>query len=258
MFYKLLKFFGYKLNFVTGDTLVMDRMIWLEKNLPKTNNSETLLDLGCGSGAITLGACKMGYRVTGVSWDELNQNKAEMRAASLGLTSQSNFPIGDARKLDQLFEKETFDIVLNFENIEHIVFDDKLFRDVYEILKPGGFLYLTTPYFNYRPMSSGDLGPFTNIEDGSHVRRGYTPAMLKELCEDTGFKLEKIGYCSFLGSQLSTQLMRLLQDKFSWLVGWLIILPLRPIAFFMEKYFPFGRGYSITLIAMKPRFPNKK
>ena len=258
MLNKLLKIFGYTLTFITGDTLAADRLIWMKRNLPKTRNDEKLLDVGCGSGAMSFAACKRGYEVTGMSWDRRNQKKAEVRAKNLNMADKTKFPIGDARELEKLFPKESFDIVLNFENIEHILHDNKLMKDIYGVLKPGGYLYLTTPNSYYWPMSKGDLGPFTSIEDGSHVRRGYTPAMLLELSEMTGFKIEKIEYCSFIGSQLTTRLMRYIENKFTWLTGWLLILPLRPIAFLLEKYIRIGRGYSITMIAMKPRFGHNK
>jgi len=43
------------------------------------------LDVGCGSGAFTLGAALRGYDVVGLSWDEPNQSKAASRAKLLGL-----------------------------------------------------------------------------------------------------------------------------------------------------------------------------
>ena len=43
--------------------------------------------------------------------------------------------------------KETFDMVLLFEVIEHLKLDEgrKMVRDIYQILKPGGRVILTTP-----------------------------------------------------------------------------------------------------------------
>ncbi len=53
-----------------GDTLLFDRWRWIERRLPKTNDRWKLLDIGCGSGAITLKAASLGYQSRGLTWDK--------------------------------------------------------------------------------------------------------------------------------------------------------------------------------------------
>ena len=67
---------------------------------------------------------------------------------------------------------EQFDVAICTENIEHILNDFKLVRDIADCLKPGGRLLLTTPNYNYRAITSNDNGPFCATETGGHVRRG--------------------------------------------------------------------------------------
>ena len=251
----LLKLFGNTLNIITGDTLVADRHIWLSHNLPETNNNENFLDIGCGSGAFTFVAAKRGYRALGCSWDDCNQKKAEERCSALKLNDRCEFQIADARKLDTYeFNDEKFDYILNFENIEHIIDDKKLFIDIEKHLKPGGFLLLTTPNINFMKMSKGDIGPFSDIEDGSHMRRGYSNQMLVELCEFSGLRVQKIEYCSGFVSQKATYLYRKMQKIFGIYLSWVLILPLRPIVYLLELIRIRGSGYSICLVAYKPRF----
>ena len=186
----LVKTIGFNATLIHGDTLVLDRWLWLRNRLPITNGSETALDVGCGAGAFSLGAARRGYQTTGLSWDERNQKVAQERAALLKIDN-ANFPICDVRKLDQqkdLINK--FDFVINFENIEHILDDKKLMIDLANCLKPGGRLLLTTPYFHYLAMTKEDNGPFNKVEDGAHVIRGYSKQMLMELCEKAGLKVE--------------------------------------------------------------------
>jgi hypothetical protein len=38
-------------------------------------------------------------------------------------------------------------------------------------------------------MDAGDAGPLSEVEDGRHVRKGYTPERLTYLAEQTGFKV---------------------------------------------------------------------
>jgi 2-polyprenyl-3-methyl-5-hydroxy-6-metoxy-1,4-benzoquinol methylase len=67
------RWFGFPATLVHGDTLVLDRWFWLTRYLPVTRNGESLLDVGCGTGAFTIGAARRGYRAIGLSWDERNQ-----------------------------------------------------------------------------------------------------------------------------------------------------------------------------------------
>ena len=79
----LVKVFGFRGTLMHGDTLVLNRWRWLKKRLPVTANGETLLDVGCGTGAFTIGTARRGYHATGISWDERNQRVAAERGADL-------------------------------------------------------------------------------------------------------------------------------------------------------------------------------
>ena len=178
----LVRLFGFPATLVHGDTLVLDRWRWLRKRLPLTANGETLLDVGCGTGAFTIGAVRRGYEATGLSWDERNQRVAEERAR-ICRAERASFVIGDVRALDAIAElRHDYDVVICLECVEHVLDDQKLFRDMAARIKPGGRLLLTTPYYYNHAISKEDRGPFSSVETGWHVRRGYTPAMLQDLC----------------------------------------------------------------------------
>lgn len=248
----LVKIFGFHATLIHGDTLILDRWLWLSDRLPRTKGKETMLDVGCGSGAFSLGAAKRGYIATGLSWDERNQKIAQERARILKI-EDANFPICDVRKLDM--EKDLigkFDFAINFENIEHVLDDRKLMIDIANCLKPGGRLLMTTPYFHYIPMTKGDIGPFSDVEDGGHVRRGYSKQMLIELCEQAGLKVEEISFCSGFFSQKTTAILRKLAH-INHLVAWGTILFLRPLIPVLDKFIP-SRGYSICMEAYKPKY----
>ncbi|WP_018290101.1 hypothetical protein [Verrucomicrobium sp. 3C] len=94
---------------------------------------------------------------------------------------------------------------------------------------------LTTPHFLYRAITKEDAGPFQREELGWHVRRGYTPAMLRELSREAGLELEEISYCSGWLGQKATGLQRRAGVLHPWL-GWGISLPFRPrIALFDQR-----------------------
>lgn len=239
-----------------GDTLVVDRWLWLRKNLPHTKNKERLLDVGCGSGALTMMAAHRGYVATGLSWDKQNNAKASSRALQFGLASSCRFVVFDVRNLDKLDAEHTsYDYVINTENIEHIIDDKKLIRDIYQRLKPGGFLLLTTPFLNYKPITANDNGPFSKIEDGGHVRRGYTSAMLAELMASSGFIIDEIEYCSGFASRWATRVMRwMLVGSVPPKLVALLMVPLRALSLMLEIVGLKGQGFSICLRAYKPRF----
>ena len=253
----LVNLVGYRLLLVLGDTLVVDRYLWLLKHLPKTRQNEFLVDVGCGSGAFTLASASRGYEATGISWDKRNQEEAQISAKFSGLHEKTKFETIDIRKLDSHHKfKNTFDVCINFENIEHILDDRKLMRDIYGILKPGGMLLFTTPFYFLTPISQSDEGPFSHEEDGGHVRRGYTRAMLEELCLESGFRIEKISGCSGYFSQKICKLYRKIFVIHP-LLAWVVILPLRALPPLLDPLFRklFGvTDFSICMVASKPRF----
>lgn len=251
----LVKFLGFPATLIHGDTLIMDRWLWLKKHLSKTKQMERLIDIGCGTGAFSIGAALRGYDVLGLSWDERNQRVAGERAEICNAKT-AKFDVFDVRRLDRRDDlANNFDVAICLEVIEHIINDKKLIIDIATCLKPGGRLLLTTPYFFYRPITCCDKGPFSKIEDGSHVRRGYTKVMLEEICGHANLIPESISYCSGFLSQKVTNIQRIL-SKIHPLVGWGTILPFRLLPLLFDQFitsllhWPF---YSICLVAYKPR-----
>lgn len=254
----MVKIIGFPATLIHGDPLVLDRWIWLKKRLPETKNGEKLLDIGCGTGAFTIGAALRGYESLGLSWDERNQKVATERARICKAHSAKFEPL-DVRQLGTRVDLvNAFDIVINCENIEHIIDDKKLIQDIAESLKPGGRLLLTTPYLRYRPITSGDKGPFPQIEDGRHVRRGYSKVMLEELCIHANMIPEDITFCSGFLSQKITFIQRVL-SKIHPILGWAMILPLRILPPLFDRALSYVIDwpyYSICLEAYKARYEN--
>ena len=248
----LVHIFGFPATLIHGDTLVIDRWRWLKQHLPPVpRGSKRLLDIGCGTGAFTIGTALRGYKALGVSWEK--QDVARQRA-SVCKADLAEFEELDVRNLDQRVDlRGSFDVVVCFENIEHILNDRKLIIDISRCLKVGGTLLLTTPNFDYRSITRSDQGPFLQVEDGGHVRRGYTPKDLKILCAAAGLEVSVIGYCSGFVSQKITALMRTASAVHP-LFGWAIILPLRVLPLLLDSWISalcHWPGFSITLVAQK-------
>jgi 2-polyprenyl-3-methyl-5-hydroxy-6-metoxy-1,4-benzoquinol methylase len=249
----LVRLLGFPGTLIAGDPLVWDRWRWLKPCLQR--HSGALLDVGCGSGAFSIGAACMGFRTLGLSWDERNQFVAGERAG-LCKAAGARFQVLDVRKLDTRTDlREQFDVVICLENIEHILDDKKLMTDMAACLKSGGSLLLTTPNKRYRPIGPNpDDGPLSTVEDGGHVRRGYTEDELVELCRHAGLMADRITYCSGFLSQKLACVLRIL-STIHYLVGWAAILPFRWLPLFDPVVTPLLHwpGYSICLEARKPQ-----
>jgi SAM-dependent methyltransferase len=248
------RIFGWPAPLFHGDTAVLDRWLWLREHLPRDDGSQKLIDIGCGSGAFTIGAALRGYQALGLSWDRRNQSVAVERAA-MCKANAVEFEVQDIRYLDQRFDLiGRFDVAICCEAIEHIIDDNKLMRDIAGCLKPDGRLLLTTPNFFLKPIDPAHEGPFPTVEDGGHVRKGYTEADLVRLCDHAGLVPDSISHCTGFLSQKITYL-HFRSTRIHPLLGWSIIHPFRILPPLLDRVisrFSHYPEYSICLEAHKP------
>jgi 2-polyprenyl-3-methyl-5-hydroxy-6-metoxy-1,4-benzoquinol methylase len=252
----LVRTFGFPATLVHGDTTVRDRWRWLKKRLPVPHDAQRLLEVGCGSGAFTIGAALLGYNAVGLSWDARNQRVADEKAA-ICAASTATFIVGDARKLDEQSElKAKYDVVICLECIEHILDDQKLMRDLSQCLKPGARLLLTTPNIKYRPLTSADNGPWSTVEDGGHVRKGYSEGELREMCNSAGLVVEEISYCSGLISQKLTAVWRF-ASRVNRSTAWILILPFRILPIVLDRFLTHVAKWPCYSICLQARRETK-
>ena len=105
--------------------------------------NKNVLDIGCGYGWFELNALSKGVKsITGmeISKEDLSTIKNNIKDKRLILK------VGSA--IDLPFKDKSFDTVVCWEVIEHIPKDteNKMFSEVYRVLKTGGNFYLSTPY----------------------------------------------------------------------------------------------------------------
>jgi SAM-dependent methyltransferase len=106
------------------------------------------------------------------------------------------FVCGDATALP--FASESFDAVTMFDLLEHVPDDKKAVSEALRVLRPGGFLLISTPNENWRFPYYKFMKPICPSEaevmgEWGHVRRGYTLAELKAL-----INLPCQGYATFI------------------------------------------------------------
>jgi len=74
------------------------------------------------------------------------------------------------------FEADIFDCAICTEVLEHCPIPEEVFSEVFRILKPGGYLFLTVPFL-------------WNLHEIPHDEYRYTPFSLERLLKNCGFTI---------------------------------------------------------------------
>jgi SAM-dependent methyltransferase len=222
----MFKVLGWRALLIHGDPCVLDRWLWLRSQL--RTGAQRTFDAGCGNGAFSIYAAREGNAVVAASFSAREQQDARRRAEELGVEG-IDFRVLDLREIEaHVGQLGTFDQIICFETIEHVIDDEGLVRSLAGMLAPGGRLLLTTPFDGHRPLYSEDPSPSPQ-EDGLHVRYGYSQARLREVARGAGLEVAAEGFVSGVVSQKVTSLMRVLTRRFGLPVSWALVLPLRPL-----------------------------
>ena len=165
------------------------------------------------------------------------------------LNKSINLEVGDARKLDIISFKKKFDVIINTENIEHIINAEKLIKDTSFLLNDDGLLYLTTPNILYSKLYGDSFIKQNPIEDGGHVVRGYSEKKLKVMLEK--YNLHIIS-TSYITGPLSRKLCSF-QRLCPFLILKFFYIPISIIFNFLDELFFKNNknNHSIAIIAEK-------
>ena len=134
-----------------------------------------VLDIGCGPAALLSELAAKGFEAYGV-----DRSQQALELAELLNTPVS--PMTLMAKLDPDW-KNSFDLIMSFEVIEHLEQDIEAMREWQTYLKPGGHMILSTPAHPSR-WNAADVW-------AGHVRR-YTKELLTRSVQEAGFTVETI------------------------------------------------------------------
>jgi SAM-dependent methyltransferase len=222
----MLKVLGWRSLLINGDPCVLDRWLWLRGRLRK--GPLRTFDAGCGNGAFSIFARLSGNEVVAASFSVEEQADARRRAELVG-ASGIDFRTLDLRELEaHRGSLGVFDQIICLETIEHLRDDEGLVRTLAAMLAPGGQLLLSTPFVEHHPLYSEQASP-SPVEDGSHVRFGYSQADLSEIARRAGLQVRSEGFVSGVVSQKVTNLMRRATARFGLVGAWVLVLPLRAL-----------------------------
>jgi 2-polyprenyl-3-methyl-5-hydroxy-6-metoxy-1,4-benzoquinol methylase len=145
-----------------------------------------ILDVGCGNGSVAARLAEEGHSVVAVdvSSDGIEIARAAFRNVRFEVCS-----VYDDR-LTSIVPGEN-DCVVALEVVEHLFFPKRLFEQSYRMLKPGGRLVVSTPYYGYLKnlgisLVNGWDRHFHVAQDGGHIKF-FSRAALERMALEAGF-----------------------------------------------------------------------
>ena len=168
-------------------------------------NVQKILDVGTGTGLLSLILAEMGYDVVGIDLSEEMIERAKEKAADRGVELKIKFKVGDAEALP--FESGVFDAIVNRAVLWTLPEPKKALDEWKRVLKPGGKLcfFLHEPHHDgltqrLRRQLGNVLTLFMEGRNQWHslyhrkldvelpFRGGVKPTIITKLLEDSEFE----------------------------------------------------------------------
>ncbi len=149
---------------------------------------KVVVDLGSGLGGPAVWVAKKGAeKVTAIDVDEQLHEKARDLAKAQGVSKKVEFIAHDLNELSLTLGNESVDIVFSKDSIVDVEKKEDLFREMFRILKPGGWLVASDWLKGERPDPLDDWQDFIgNWQHGADLL-----LTAKEVTE----KLRNVGFC---------------------------------------------------------------
>ncbi|MHB1231533.1 MAG: class I SAM-dependent methyltransferase [Burkholderiales bacterium] len=150
------------------------------------DRQRSILDVGCGNGAVALALLEEGYDVVGLDASESGIALANAKHPGRFFThdlAQEGLPPALAGRC--------FDLIISTEVVEHLYDPRRYVRFCRAALKPGGEIMISTPYHGYlKNLVMAVFGKmdkhFTVLWDGGHIKF-WSRRTLTALLEESGF-----------------------------------------------------------------------
>ncbi len=162
-----------------------------------------LLDVGCGTGDFLDLARQQGWEVTGTEYSEY----AAARGQARGLR------IAQGEVWEARFGGDTFDLVTCWHVIEHVTDPRQVVREMYRVLRPGGWLFLATPNVNdhifrsaYMMVKGRRPQLYEPHERELHLFH-FSKNTLRSLVQSARFEVRDVGFDRHAASVLGKRLV---------------------------------------------------
>lgn len=180
----------------TSECSIRRRREWLESYFEPYRKENRLLDVGCGVGQLLDQAREAGWNTFGTEFTD----------RAVAICRERGHAINQGPLDPSSYRRGSFDVIVYSEVIEHINNHREEFEYVYELLRPGGLLFLTTPNFN--SLSRRILRDRWNVIQYPEHLAYFTPKTLRRLMCATGFRPVWIKTTGFSLTRFSASLVR--------------------------------------------------
>jgi len=159
------------------------------EGLPTQDGKQQVFELGCGNGSVAHEMTKAGFQVTGVDPSTQGIALANNRYPEI------NLAVGSAYD-DLLAQYGQFPLVVSLEVVEHVYYPRKYAATLYDLVSPGGYAIVSTPYHGYwKNLALAVTGMmdkhFTALWDDGHIKFWSIPT-LTALLTEAGFEVKDI------------------------------------------------------------------
>lgn len=171
----------------------------LEKDV-RENGYRDICDIGCQDGRfdMALAAGNPGVNIVGVDIARVNVEEA----TRLNRFRNVRFMEGFAEEVDTLFKPGSFDLVMLFEILEHVIDVEAVLEAALKVLRDGGKVAVTVPTgFMY---SEGREKEHVRAFDDAHIRKvfghrkGFAHEKIVPRPEDLKYERQKEDYWNYI------------------------------------------------------------
>lgn len=194
MFWKLEKVMGLHYGIWTENTkniteAILNTNIML-KEMGKINNSDSVLDAGCGIGGSSIFLAKTtGCTTTGISLSKKQVDTATTLADKNGVAEKCKFYQKDYTQTG--FDSGSFDVTWAIESLGSAPDKSLFFKEMSRLLKPGGRILIADTFKPYRY----DINTEKDVQvmlNGWAISDILSIQELEEVAKENGFRLSKI------------------------------------------------------------------
>ena len=118
------------------------RFLHLLTGIIKTLSKGKIIDLGCAQANFTISLAKKNYDMLGLDLRRFFIQYAKLKVEE-GEEKNLDFVVGNVEKLP--IKSESYDGVILGELLEHVSMPETIISEVHRILKPGRYLFISTP-----------------------------------------------------------------------------------------------------------------
>mgnify|MGYP003966453521 CR=1 FL=1 len=191
---------------VQDDVGGINRLKFVTDFIKKINNA-SILDVGCGTGSITIPTGLVAKKIRGIDVDKASIEIAKKR----NKLPNVSFEVKDIKE-----EKEKYDVVLNIQVLEHLQNPESMLKEISRVTKkwaiitvPNGYgsseiigrlITRTRKTTKLKSKTKTNEGMFTANYDNPHIQK-FRIKQLKKLANKAGLKIRKIkNHCFILGT----------------------------------------------------------